>query len=156
MKMDFIDYYMGADTCRIALDSLEVSIEGFKAMNRCPTGNGEGLDREFEISHFTCTYSRYVHINVWEYRVPIVQVRNDILPEFDLALKRVQDLASAFTGSTQAQHVKVFGRNLYGRKQNLSERYCQSLPSVFRFDLKHVPNWLAEGKDSIELTQAHR
>lgn len=133
--------YMCANTVEIAMENLNIAFKGFKALNEYTLPKKVTVQDKLRLTHYLCTYSRFVHVNIWQYRVSISEVKQVMIPEFRKARSRIRRILRCngeFTG-LQTQKLKRYEHNVLGRERNLLDYYCKGLPSAFDFEIKDPP-----------------
>jgi len=86
-----------------------------------------------------CKDSRLLHLRIWQSRPSIAYVRTVIIPLLK-RMRRAVLLAKRGVPDRVRSHLDEYADNIAVRTANLSQRYCESLPSAIRpGDLLKVP-----------------
>lgn len=122
--MNFVDDPM----LIIAVLDLGVAIECLRSLLKIPR-----RERGVGWAHEVCTYSRYIHINIWSDRPSINYVKNEIL---DKLLKNATSQTEVLGkldrfNEVERNEIMHFNQNDKLRVKNLEENFLNGLPSDF-------------------------
>jgi len=118
----------------VAMHDIDVAFSGLVFLNDGPPAESS-REEIIEWAHHLCSYTRYVHLNVWTDRESVRRVKDVFLEEFDKAKRCLNELliASKELGLSleEKKSVEHYRGNVTARERNLRERYCRGLMSRF-------------------------
>jgi len=112
----------------IAVLDLGVAVECLRSLLDVPPA-----ERGVSWAHEVCTYSRYIHINVWTERPSIRYVRKEIVGKLlNKAAREVEVLATLNRfNEVERSEIQHFHKNISLRVENIKNNFLSGRPSDF-------------------------
>ena len=85
-------------------------------------------------AHDICTYSRFVHMNVWRDRITTKRVQEDVILLLENAEKKVNELKEYCVSAKNKKEIAGWVTNIQLRTKNLRVNYVNGRHSDFAWD----------------------
>ncbi|MFC1635020.1 hypothetical protein ACFL5Z_09270 [Planctomycetota bacterium] len=130
--------YTSRHVIRFARKDIDTAITGLSVLNKTKINKNSPTTAKMQLAHYLCSYSRYVHVNAWRFRISINRVKKTIRNELEKAEQKIRKmLESGKLAKAQKQKLSHYARNIAARKKNLLDNFCTGRPSEYEIHIRH-------------------
>ncbi len=124
----------------VCIDDLDLAITDLnRAMAKLAS------QRDFQWAYDVCTYTRFVHLNVWDSGAPRARVKKEIIPLLSQAKDQLEEFSKHCSRKSDMKRIKSYAANVDLRVCSL-ERYIRNLFPLSDFnDLRSLGKNNARG-----------
>ncbi|MHC4890672.1 MAG: hypothetical protein ACYTEO_14540 [Planctomycetota bacterium] len=120
--------YTSRRIIKLARRDIDFALLGLMVLNKTRPSKNWPAAKKVLLAHWLCTYSRYVHLNTWIFRISVNRVIMTVIPELMKSKLFVQRILKG-GGLTKKQTAKLrrYKVNIFARIEDLRASYCCGL-----------------------------
>ena len=115
---------------RRARANVDLAIACLRAAVASKLSKSASVEAKMLFCHYLCTYSRYVHLCVWVFRVPVNRVSQEVIPLLVKCLTYLRLIAkSEELTNKQSKKLGDYANHVEARVDDLKVRCLKGVPS---------------------------